>query len=171
MKTNDSPGRLGEPMRLPDSAHGQSDFKHGDHPEAARAQQAAPRPVFTSIAAQLFVADIDASCAFFTDKLGFKADFVYGDPPFFGQVSRDNARLALRHLDEPVFVGDIRTRDDLLCASITVETVDEIDQLFKDYQTAEVSFHQALRKEPWGARTFIVVDLDGNLILFAGPGD
>ncbi|WP_407045994.1 VOC family protein [Mesorhizobium abyssinicae] len=28
-------------------------------------------------------------------------------------------------------------------------------------------FHQTLRTEPWGARTFIVSDPDGNLICFA----
>jgi len=30
-----------------------------------------------------------------------------------------------------------------------------------------VDFAQTLRNEPWGARTFIVRDPDGNLILFA----
>jgi hypothetical protein len=48
---------------------------------------------------------------------------------------------------------------------------DEIKQLFLCYQSEGVSFHQMLKKEPRGARTFIVVDLDGNLILFAGPAD
>jgi catechol 2,3-dioxygenase-like lactoylglutathione lyase family enzyme len=158
-------------MRLPNSAHRQSDSEHGDRQEATQARQSAPRPVFSSVAAQLFVADIEASCAFFSDKLGFKTDFVYGEPPFYGQLSRDNARLALRQLDEPVFAGDIRAREDLLSASITVETADEIEQLFLGYQAAGVPFHQVLRKEPWGARTFIIVDLDGNLILFAGPAD
>jgi catechol 2,3-dioxygenase-like lactoylglutathione lyase family enzyme len=158
-------------MRLPNSAHGQSDSEHGDRQEATQARRSAPRAVFTSVAAQLFVADIEASCAFFSDKLGFKADFVYGEPPFYAQLSRDNARLALRQLDEPVFAGDIRAREDLLSASITVETADEIEQLFLDYQAAGVPFHQVLRKEPWGARTFVVLDLDGNLILFAGPAD
>jgi len=28
-----------------------------------------------------------------------------------------------------------------------------------------------LRKERWGAETFIVKDPDGNLLLFAGPAD
>jgi len=37
------------------------------------------------------------------------------------------------------------------------------------YQAAGVRFRQKLKKEPWGARTFIVPDPDGNLILFAGP--
>jgi hypothetical protein len=33
----------------------------------------------------------------------------------------------------------------------------------------DVPFHQTLKQEPWGATTFIVIDPDGNLILFAGP--
>lgn len=128
-------------------------------------------PVLSSVSAQLFVADIQASCAFFTEKLGFAVDFIYGQPPFYGQVVRDTARLALRLVCEPVFVGDIRTREHLLSASITVDTAAEIKKLFLDFQAADVPFHQPLRKEPWGARNFIVLDPDGNLILFAGPAD
>ncbi|WP_395450543.1 VOC family protein [Aminobacter sp. UC22_36] len=131
--------------------------------------KATSRPILSSTAAQLFVADIEASCAFFTAKLGFGVDFVHGEPPFYGQVVRDKAQLALRLVCEPVFAGDIREREHLLSASITVDSADEIKQLFLDFQAAGVGFHQGLRKEPWGARNFIVVDPDGNLILFAGP--
>jgi uncharacterized glyoxalase superfamily protein PhnB len=128
-----------------------------------------PRPTFRSVSAQLFVADIKSSCDFYTNKLGFAVEFVYGDPPFYGQVIRDNARLALRLVFEPVFVGNVRKREHLLSASITVATANEIKQLFLTCQASEVSFHQPLKKEPWGARTFIVSDPDENLILFAGP--
>src|SRR5580698_8565374 len=114
------------------------------------ARQGMPRPILTSISAQLFVADIQASCDFYTGKLGFRVDFVYGNPPFYAQVTRDNARLSLRHIDEPVFAGDIREREGLLSASITVATADEIEQLFSNYQHMDVSFHQTLRNEPWG---------------------
>ena len=77
----------------------------------------------------------------------------------------------LRLVSEPVFAGDIREREHLLSATITVATADEIKQLFLSYQATGVRFHQTLKKEPWGARTFIVLDPDGNLILFAGPAD
>jgi catechol 2,3-dioxygenase-like lactoylglutathione lyase family enzyme len=127
------------------------------------------QPILTSVAAHLYVRDLKVSAELFTQKLGFILDFVYGDPPFYGQVSRDNARLALRSMDEPVFAGDIREREDLLSASITLGSADEIQQLFVAYQAADVPFHQVLRKEPWGASTFIVQDPDGNLILFAAP--
>jgi uncharacterized glyoxalase superfamily protein PhnB len=84
---------------------------------------------------------------------------------------RDHAQLNLRMVGEPVFAGDIREREHLLSASLTVAAKDEIERLFSSYQAAGVRFHQRLKNEPWGARTFIVVDPDGNLILFAGPAD
>jgi uncharacterized glyoxalase superfamily protein PhnB len=127
--------------------------------------------VLTAVEAQLFVANIQCSNDFYTSKLGFAVAFLYGDPPFYGQVVRGCARLNLRLVAEPVFSGDIRKREGLLSASITVATAGEIQQLFLDYQAAGVSFHQALKKEPWGSRTFIVSDPDENLILFSGPAD
>jgi catechol 2,3-dioxygenase-like lactoylglutathione lyase family enzyme len=132
-------------------------------------QPVAAKPELTEVEAELFVADIKASSAFFTSKLGFDVVFTYGEPPFYGQVKRDNARLNLRLVCEPVFVDDIREREQLLAASMTVGSAAEIRQLFLQYQSAGVDFQQTLKQEPWGARTFIVRDPDGNLLLFAGP--
>jgi catechol 2,3-dioxygenase-like lactoylglutathione lyase family enzyme len=146
-------------------------LKSGAHGMTDKARQTAPRPILNSTAAQLFVADIKASCDFYVEKLGFTVDFAYGDPPFYGQVTRDQAHLTLRVVCEPVFAGGIREREHLLSATFTLATADEIKQLFLSYQAAEVPFSQTLKKEPWGARTFIVRDPDGNLILFAGPAD
>ncbi len=102
-------------------------------------------------------------------KLGFTIAFTCGEPPFYGQVKRDRAALNLRLVCEPVFAGDIREREQLLSASVTVDSAAEIKELFLQYQDAGVDFFQPLRQEPWGARTFIVRDPDGNLLLFAGP--
>lgn len=145
-------------------------LKSGAHAMTHKAGQAVPRPILSSTEAQLFVADIKTSCDFYTKKLGFTVAFVYGDPPFYGQVTRDHARLNLRVVGEPVFL-DVREREHLLSASLTVATAEEIKQLFLSYQAAGVRFGQTLKKEPWGARTFTVQDPDGNLILFAGPAD
>src|SRR5712671_6759515 len=127
------------------------------------------RPALVGAEPQLFVADIKASCDFFTQKLGFAIVFVYGEPPFYAQVKRDGARLNLRCVDAPVIDGALRERESLLSASITVATAEEIKQLFLELQSAGVAFHQTLKAEPWGARDFIVRDPDGNLLLFAGP--
>jgi catechol 2,3-dioxygenase-like lactoylglutathione lyase family enzyme len=146
-------------------------LKEGAPAMSTQVKQATTIPILSGTEAQLYVADIKASCDFFTSKLGFAIDFVYGDPPFYGMVKRDRAQLCMRLVCEPVFVGDIRQREHLLSASITVDTAAEIKKLFLEFQSAGVSFHQELKKEPWGARNFIVLDPDGNLILFAGPAD
>ncbi len=128
------------------------------------------QPILTSVAPHLYVRDFNSSIDFFTTKLGFTIDFVYGEPPFYGEISRDNAKLALRFVEEPCFVEEIREREKLLSASITLGSADEIKQLYLQYQALNVPMHQTLRNEPWGAKTFIVSDPDGNLLLFASPG-
>jgi catechol 2,3-dioxygenase-like lactoylglutathione lyase family enzyme len=127
------------------------------------------RPVLTSVAAHLYVRDLKTSIDFFTAKLGFSLDFVYGDPPFYAQVRRDNALLALRHMDEPFFIGNTREKEKLLSASITLASANETRDLFESYRNAGVDVDQPLRIEPWEATTFVIRDPDGNLILFAGP--
>jgi catechol 2,3-dioxygenase-like lactoylglutathione lyase family enzyme len=124
-----------------------------------------PKPTLLAAEPQLFVADVEVSCEFYTKKLGFKVALTYGEPVFYGQVFRDGARLNLRHLDEPAISTVFRDREHLLSASITV---DDAEPLFLEFQAAGVVFPQTLKTEPWGARTFIVRDPDGNLILFAG---
>jgi hypothetical protein len=76
--------------------------------------------------------------------------------------------LNLRCLDKPGLDPERRDSEQLLSASITL---DDAKPLFLEYQAAGVLFAQLLKTEPWGARTFIVRDLDGNLILFAGRGE
>ena len=134
-------------------------------------QDTRSRPIISAIAAELFVADIKASCDFFTQKLSFSIVFTYGEPLFYAQVKRDRALLNLKCVDYPVMDPALRDRESLLSADMAVDTHDEIEQLFLEFQAAGITFFQRLRKEPWGATTFIVKDPDGNLLLFAGPAD
>ena len=125
---------------------------------------APPKPVLGAAEPQLLVTDIARSCDFFTRKLGFSVVFLYGEPPFYGQVVRDGARLNLRHVDAPLLDQALREREDYLSASIPV---DDAGRLYAEFQTAGAPFHQLPRKEPWGATSFIVKDPDGNLLLFS----
>jgi uncharacterized glyoxalase superfamily protein PhnB len=128
---------------------------------------------------QLLVTDIQRSCEFFCEKLGFSLVFSYGKPPFYAQVGRDAARLNLRCVERSVIESTVRDREELsseslssvslLSVSMTVATADEIKLLYLEFQSAGVAFHQTLKKQPWGARNFIVKDPDGNLLLFVGP--
>lgn len=144
------------------------------HSTSSTTPDPTPPPQKVTIVAiepQLLVTDINRSCEFFIEKLGFTLVFRYGEPPQYAQVSRDAAHLNLRSVDPsrmraPTLPDD---DDDVLSASMTVATADEIELLFLEFQSAGVTFHQPLETQPWGAKNFIVKDPDGNLLLFAGP--
>jgi len=107
---------------------------------------------------------MDRACAFYTQKLDFAVMFTYGEPAFYGQVGRDGACLNLRHVDFPVIDQEVRQREeDLLSATILVTN---LKSLYEEFQGNGVVFAQALRKESWGAQTFIIADPDGNLLCF-----
>jgi catechol 2,3-dioxygenase-like lactoylglutathione lyase family enzyme len=120
----------------------------------------------------VYVRDVRASLAFYGERLGFKSEFAYGDPPFYAQVIRDGVRLALKHADDDLFdamqpfrgAGD----DPFVVASIAL---DRAQPLYLEYEAAGVGFRQPLRRESWGAWSFIVEDPDGNLLVFGGLGD
>lgn len=139
--------------------------------ESMPAESTQKRPILTATEAQLYVADVAASCAYYRDKLGFTVNFIYGEPTFYAQVARDNARLNLRHIDEPIFIAGIREREAFLSATLTLSSGAEAKSLFAAYEAAGTTFAQPLKKEEWGAVTFIVKDPDGNLLLFAGPAE
>ena len=125
-------------------------------------------PILTAAEPQLFVRDIAAASEFYSRKLGFSVAFIYGEPPFYAQVFRDGARLNFRQVDGAVLDAIRRATEQLLAATITLE---DAKPLFVEYQQAGVEFVQSLKSEPWGARTFMVRDPDGNLLLFAGRGE
>jgi len=135
------------------------------------AETISTKPVINGVEPEVFVADIKASCNFFIDKLGFVLVFTYGEPPFYGQVQRDVARINLRCVEQPVIDPALRDREELLSAALNVATAEEIKALYLEFQAAGVVFFQTLQRQPWGARNFIVRDPDGNLLMFAGPAE
>lgn len=144
-------------------------YKSGTTPRKLKSSP--PKAIIVGAEPQLLVADIKRSCAFFCEKLGFSLVFSYGNPPSYAQVGRDAARLNLRHVEGPVIDSTSHAREELLSVSMTVATADEIKLLFLEFQSAGVTFHQKLKKQPWGASNFVVQDPDGNLLLFAGPAN
>jgi catechol 2,3-dioxygenase-like lactoylglutathione lyase family enzyme len=146
-------------------------LKTGLSPTSRKVKSPPSKATIVGAEPQLLVADIRRSCEFFCEKLGFSLVFSYGKPPYYAQVGRDAARLNLRCVERPVIESTVRDREELLSVSMTVATPSEIKLLFLEFQSASVAFHQTLKKQPWGAKNFVVKDPDGNLLLFAGPAN
>jgi hypothetical protein len=76
-----------------------------------------PAPMTPSAVAVpvLFVADVAAS-AFYLDRLDIRIDFLHGEPPFYGSVSRDGATIDLTLVHAPVLVPGVVDREGAIMA-------------------------------------------------------
>ena len=110
----------------------------------------------------VFVKDFQAALAYYTNQIGFRPLFVYGEIPFYAHIARDEAILAIRHVTRPVI--DHTAGEDLLSAFIEVT---DVNALYGSLQAAGAHIWQPPRDKPWGMRSLIVSDLDSNLICFA----
>ncbi len=119
--------------------------------------------MFKSVVPILHVSHVTKSAEFFRDILDFHIDFLYGEPPFYGAVSRDAVCLHLRHVHVPNF-ADLAAREPFLInASIEVS---DVQALYAEFSARGADFAQALTKQAWGGTDFHVRDPDGNVVSF-----
>jgi len=133
--------------------------------EPAAARPASLTPRLTRAVPVIFVANVQASAAFFRDTLGFSINFLHGEPPFYGSVSRDSACLHLKFVHEPVLAVGALDQGGFIHAFVEVENV---KALYAEYIGTSATFYQKLTKQAWGGNDFIVRDPDGNAICFVG---
>lgn len=166
--------KLGDAQEMVARQHGFDTWqalKTGLSTPSRKVKPSPSKATITGAEPQLLVTDLKRSCEFYCKKLGFSVVFSYGSPSYYAQVGRDGARLNLRCVDRSLIESTVRDREKLLSASLTVATADEIKQLFLEFQSAGVTFDETLKRQPWGAKTFVVKDPDGNVLLFAGPAN
>jgi uncharacterized glyoxalase superfamily protein PhnB len=124
-------------------------------------------PALKSVVPILFVRDVPASAAYWRDKLGFEIDFLYGEPPFYGAVSRDGVCLHLRCVREPNFAELAAREHSLILAA--VETAD-LHALYGEVRSRGAQIAQPPTRQPWGGEDFHVRDPDGNGVSFVTYG-
>jgi uncharacterized glyoxalase superfamily protein PhnB len=114
-----------------------------------------------TLAPQFLVLDLQAACAFYVEKLGFRIAFTYGD--FYAAVERDGITIHFKLSDEPDPSRQAKQREDHLDVHITV---DDVTALYAEFQSRGVMFAQPLETKPWGMREFVVWDNSGFILYF-----
>jgi len=161
--------KLGDAQELIARQHGCDSWAALKASSERGASAPAPEPVVAGDAGpvfampMLYVADVRRAAGHYEQVLGFQA-VLEGDPPFYAEVWRGGARLALRHTHRPVLDAAARADEELLWqASIGVRGV---KALYLEYVAAVATISTPLRREPWGVWDFAVEDSEGNLIGF-----
>lgn len=96
---------------------------------------------------------------FYVDQLGFDVRFEATEDGTSGLLGVDRGTISLT-LDCPMF-GHGREA----CVSLQVE---DADAYYGEWRN-KVEIRRAPKNEPWGARTFDVIDPFGNTIFVMGP--
>lgn len=122
----------------------------------------------TAVVPILLVSDVSTSATWFADRLGFVVDFLHGEPPFYGSVSRDGVRIHLRYVVDPVFAGIAAREEQLIAASFEVS---DVRALYAEIEGRGAEIAQPLIAQPWGGTDFHVRDPDGNIVSFVGYGE
>ncbi len=120
-----------------------------------------------SITPILFVTDVPTSAAHFRDKLGFAIDFLHGEPPFYGAVSRDGVCIHFRCVRQPNFAELAAREHSLILASIEVA---DVHAFFAELQGRGADIIQPPTRQTWGGTDLYVRDPDGNVISFVTFG-
>jgi catechol 2,3-dioxygenase-like lactoylglutathione lyase family enzyme len=123
-----------------------------------------PQPAsLTGISPVLLVADLDASVAYFRDRLGFDCE-LHGDPPDFATVSRDGQTILLALCSEPErIVPNWKIVDKMWDAYIRV---DDADAMYAEVRERGAGIDYEIYDAPHGFREFGVQDPDGHDIAF-----
>ncbi|MGQ0537873.1 MAG: glyoxalase superfamily protein [Gemmatimonadaceae bacterium] len=103
--------------------------------------------------------DIGVAKSFYVDKLGFKVLFESSEDGKNGILGLQRGSIFLT-VDAPM-AGHGRDA----CVSLQVNSADA----YYDEWRHTVDVRRAPKEEPWGARTFDVIDPFGNTIFVIGP--
>jgi len=115
-------------------------------------------PEFINIAPVLAVDNLEESIAFYRDTLSFEVDFIYGDPPYFAIVRRDE--FVTIHLSERE-----DTSREIPPSSVYV-FVSNIDLLYAEFKHKGLEMFSPPEDQEYGMREFEVRDNNGHFVIF-----
>lgn len=104
--------------------------------------------------------DIAATLAFYETVLGFESSWTWGEPPTFGAASMGGVTIMFNL--QPELARAIRGHQHWI-------KVDDADELYARHRSAGAKFVAEIADQPWGAREYVVEDLEGYHLRFAGP--
>jgi catechol 2,3-dioxygenase-like lactoylglutathione lyase family enzyme len=119
-----------------------------------------------SISPFFIVKDLQASIAFYRDRLGFEVDFQGPDGDvYYAGVARDGAGIMLKAIAPDVLPCPNHTRHEWARWDAYIHVVDP-DSLFDEFRERGVSFVKELSFIDDGLWGFEITDADGYVIAF-----
>lgn len=119
-----------------------------------------------AIAPYFIVDDVVKSADYYRDKLGFRFERFWGDPPSFCMVHRGGVVIMLGQIAGAAGHGPNRLTDPEGSAWDAYVWIDDADALHAEFASAGVRIARGPCDQPYGCRDFEIEDLDGYRLCF-----
>lgn len=119
-----------------------------------------------SIAPYFIVDDVITTANFYRDKLGFRYERFWNDPPSFCMVKRQGIVIMLAQLEEPGGIRPNRTADPEGGAWDSYIWIDDADALHAEFKSRGVKIVREPRDQPYDCRDFEIDDINGYRLCF-----
>lgn len=124
----------------------------------------APEAAFFRAQSVLMVHDVQETAVYYRDKLGFRIDFLFGEPPNHAAVSRGDWTGGMVTIQ----LTQIPPYQEIVASSYQYIFVDtHLDDLCETYRRQGVEIVSKPKNYPWGFREFTIHDLNGHILRFA----
>ena len=118
------------------------------------------------IAPYFIVEDVTRSADYYRDKLGFRYDRLWGDPPAFCMVYRRGVVIMLSQIAGAGAPRPNRLADPHGEAWDAYVWIDDADALHAEFASRGVTIARPPCDQPYGCRDFEVEDLNGYRLCF-----
>jgi predicted enzyme related to lactoylglutathione lyase len=136
-----------------------------DDPAVNTLQMVASRPRW-SIAPYFIVDDVVATANFYREKMGFRYERFWGEPPCFCMVKRGGIIIMLSQLAKTGVMRPNRVADPNGDAWDAYVWVENVDALYSEFKGKGVKIARDICDQPYGNRDFDVEDCNGYRLCF-----
>ena len=119
-----------------------------------------------SIAPYFIVDDVVATANFYRDKMGFRYERFWGEPPCFCMVNRGGIIIMLSQLAKTGVMRPNRVADPNGDAWDAYVWVENVDALYSEFKGKGVKIARDICDQPYGNRDFDVEDCNGYRLCF-----
>jgi len=117
---------------------------------------------FSSAVPVIATSDVFGTIRYFEQTLGFKQQWIWGDPPVYAGIRAGGALLYVTY--DPDLASTIKERR--LSPDIFL-WVNDIDSVYAHHRASRADITEELATRPWGVRQYVVREPNGYLLKVA----
>jgi uncharacterized glyoxalase superfamily protein PhnB len=130
----------------------------GEHPVRGR---------FYGVVPVFLVDDVGAAAEYYRDVLGFEVEFLYGDDPTYGRVTRDDAIIDFARAEPAGARNSVKAGGSTFGVDAVV-VVSDIDDVYIEIQEKGANVIERLAAREYGALDCTIEDLNGYRLTISG---